>query len=327
MRSMSSFGCACSGPPVALGSLGASVKPLRREGKGSKPTGIAPINRLRERAADARRRGSAARKAGHVADAVQWLNRALALDASVDLLARLPGTASIVRERAQARRNQGRLAVSLAVRAIDSRARTFHTAMAQSFGHEADLLDAAERRHRPKSLGDALGGWFGAVDTANPLGKKRGWYKDSTYGYFFDPKKGITVYRDGKQIKVLALGGSSYTRAYNNLFAAGGKDPAMQTTKVGAGLPGIKIDTDLVKKGIEAGASVAVAALSAGGKASGKRKKKGGTPTGVEEEIAPSSGLPSWTPYAVGAGLLLLAVGGFALSGGQKAPAATAKAA
>jgi len=92
----------------------------------------------------------------------------------------------------------------------------------------------------------------------------------------------------------------------------------MKTTKAGAGLAVGKVDPKLVGKGIEAGAKIAVAAISPGGAAKpAAADKDEEAPTEALPEVAPTSSFPSWAPYAAGAGVLLLIAGVMFTSGGK----------
>lgn len=319
----STFGCACSAPPTLGFAFGAprAVAP-------KKATASRLVSKLRSLAAHARAQSNQARQKGYLADSVQLVARGRHLADSADLVQRMPTTSPIAAVRAAGLDAKASASGALA-RAMEGQARAFHAAMAESFRRESLLLRVAIREKKGTTPKVGLFGELGAVDTsANPYSKPRGYYADGTYGYFYDPKKGITVYRDGKLVQNISLGTSSYAKAYNNLFSPSAKHPASKTSRKGAGLPpAIVIDPELVKKGIDAGASVTVAALSAGGKKGGKKHGRGGgSGVAASEPVQAPSSFPSWTPLAVGGGLILVILGGMAFTGG-KAQAAPSRAA
>ncbi|MSQ55767.1 MAG: hypothetical protein EXR31_10415 [Betaproteobacteria bacterium] len=171
----------------------------------------------------------------------------------------------------------------------------------------------------------AFAGWYGKAartDPANPASKARGWYKDDSYGYFYDPAGGIVAYRAGKEVARFEVTSPSYAKAYASMFGPKARHPAWATNRAGAGVP-LHVDPKLVIQGIQAAAAVTVAALSAGARTS---KKGGRHRHRAPERDAPMqapSAFPAWTPWAVGAGLLLLVVGvAFGGSGSRAATSA-----
>lgn len=165
---------------------------------------------------------------------------------------------------------------------------------------------------RPSAPGRSA---FGAP-SSNPYLKKRGYYKDTKYAYYVDPKKWIIVYQGGKELKRIEATSAKYAAAYESLFGPKARDGATPTTREGAGLPPL-VDPKIVAEGLTAAGLVTVAAL--GGRKKKKRKKGAATETPAGDETEAPSALPRWLPWAAG-GALLLVVVGIGLTSGRAKP-------